>query len=141
MCFEVKDVKKSINAGEGILEILKYSHFNPTRKKLEGLVKKYHENKDIFPFASLDKGKTLGVIVIKKINHGFYEIIDISVAPGFRTQGIASKLIDYVIEKFNIKNLFAETDNDAVGFYKKYGFKTEFIKDKEYTRYKCVLLV
>lgn len=54
---------------------------------------------------------------------------------------MASKLIDYVIENLNVKILFAETDDDAVEFYKKYGFKTEFIKDKEYTRYKCVLVI
>ena len=61
MCFEVKDVKKSINADESILEILKYSHFNPTRKKLEGLLKKYHEDENIFLLASFDKGKASGV--------------------------------------------------------------------------------
>ena len=141
MCFEVKDIKKSINADESILEILKYSHFNPTRKKLEGLLKKYHEDENIFLLASFDKGKASGVIVVQKIDNSFYEIIDISVAPEFRKQGMASKLIDYVIENLNIKTLFAETDDDAVEFYKKYGFKTEFIKDKEYTRYKCVLVI
>lgn len=41
------------------------------------------------------------------------------------------------MENLGIKILFAEADDDAVGFYEKYGFKTEIIKNKEYTRYKC----
>ena len=36
-------------------------------------------------------------------------------------------LINYVIENLGIKNIFAETDNYAVEFYKKYGLKTEII--------------
>lgn len=135
----IKNIKETVAVSENILEILKYSHFNPTKEKLSKLMQKYHEDKDVFPFASFDGDKISGVIVVQKIENETYEIIDIAVDENYRGQGIASKLIDYVIEKLNIKILFAETDDDAVGFYEKYGFKTENIKNKEYTRYKCTL--
>ena len=135
----IKNIKQTVNTNEDILEILKYSHFNPTKEKLSKLVQKYHEGKDILPFASFDKDKISGIIVVQKIKSETYEIIDIAVDKHHRGQGVASKLIDYVIKNLGIKTLFAETDDDAVGFYEKYGFKTEIIKNKEYTRYKCTL--
>ena len=135
----IENVKENIVLNEDVLEILKYSHFNPTKEKLSKLVQKYHEDKDVFPFASFNKDIISGIIVVQKIESETYEIIDIAVGSNYRNQGIASKLIDYVIENLGIKILFAETDDDAVGFYGKYGFKTELIQDKEYTRYKCTL--
>ena len=135
----IKNIKETVAVSENILELLKYSHFNPTKEKLSKLMQKYHQDKDVFPFASFDGDKISGVIVVQKIENETYEIIDIAVDKDYRRQGIASKLIDYVIEKLDIKILFAETDDDAVGFYEKYGFKTENIKNKEYTRYKCTL--
>lgn len=135
----IENIKETINLNEDVLEILKYSHFNPTKEKLSKLVQKYHEDKDVFPFASFNKDIISGIIVVQKIESETYEIIDIAVGSNYRNQGIASKLIDYVIENLGIKILFAETDDDALGFYEKYGFKTESIKDKEYARYKCTL--
>ena len=135
----IKNIKQTVNTNEDVLEILKYSHFNPTKEKLSKLVQKYHEGKDILPFASFDENKISGIIVVQKIEGRTYEIIDIAVDKHHRGQGVASKLIDYIIKNLGIKTLFAETDDDAVGFYEKYGFKTEIIKNKEYTRYKCTL--
>ena len=137
----IKSVKSTVASDENILELFKYSHFCPTKEKILKLAKKYHEDKNIFPFASIHKNKTSGIIVVQKINDETYEIIDISVNKSCRRQGIASKLIDYVIDNLGTKIIFAETDDDAVGFYKKYGFKTEKIKTKEYTRYKCILKI
>lgn len=135
----IKNIKEIVATSEDVLEIIKYSHFNPTEEKLSKLVQKYHENKGILPFASFNRNQISGIIVLKKTNNESYEIIDIAVDKDYRRQGIASKLIDYVIEKLNIKILFAETDDDAVVFYKKYGFKTEAVKNEGYTRYKCTL--
>lgn len=137
----IKNIKQTVNTNEDVLEILKYSHFNPTREKLSKLMQKYHENKDILPFTSFDGDIISGIIVVQKIEGETYEIIDIAVGSNYRNQGIASKLINYVIENLGIKTLFAETDDDAVGFYEKYGFKTEIIKNKEYTRYNCTLSI
>ncbi len=135
----IENIKENIVSNENVLEILKYSHWNPTKEKLSKLAEKYHKDKGILPFASFDENKISGIIVVQKIEGRTYEIIDIAVDKHHRGQGVASKLIDYIIKNLGIKTLFAETDDDAVGFYEKYGFKTEIIKNKEYTRYKCTL--
>ncbi len=135
----IRNIKETINSNEDVLKILKNSHYNPTKEKLLKLTENYHKNQDISSFASFNSDKISGIIVVQKINNENYEIIDISVDKDYQKQGIASKLIDYITEKLNIKTLFAETDDDAVGFYKKYGFKAEIIKNKKYTRYKCTL--
>ena len=59
----------------------------------------------------------------KNKQHKIYEIIiDIATRGCYRKLSIASKLIDYVIKNFDISYLKAETDTEAVEFYKKYGF-------------------
>ena len=45
-----------------------------------------------------------------------------SVDNNYRKHGLASKLIDYVTENLGIKTIFAKTDDNAIKFYKKYGF-------------------
>ena len=49
-------------------------------------------------------------------------VLDIAVNENCRKQGIGSALLSFVLENFNILELTAETDDDAVGFYKKFGF-------------------
>ena len=70
------------------------------------------------------------------------EIIGIAVDTKKRHSGIGTKLIDYVKDKSS-KPIIAETDSDAVMFYKKYGFDIEEkIVSKSnisYSRYVCTL--
>ena len=52
------------------------------------------------------------------------------------------KLVDYVVENFKPKKIIAETDNNSVGFYEKYGFTiTEISKTYDDAKYLCVLQV
>ena len=70
------------------------------------------------------------------------EIIGIAVDTKKRHSGIGTKLIDYVKDKSS-KPIIAETDSDAVMFYKTYGFDIEEkIVSKSnisYSRYVCTL--
>jgi len=136
---EIKNIKENIILNDEVLEILKYSHYSPTEEKLLNLIKKYCEEESIYPFASFFKDEISGVIVVKKLQDRTYEIIDIAVKPKYRKRGIASELINYIIKNFDVKILCAETDDEAVEFYKKYGFKIESAKNKSYVRYTCKL--
>ena len=53
------------------------------------------------------------------------DIVNIIVEEKHRCLGIGRKLIDYVIEKHNLKalNLEVREDNSAINFYEKLGFK------------------
>ncbi|MDR0288013.1 MAG: GNAT family N-acetyltransferase [Clostridiales bacterium] len=67
---------------------------------------------------------------------------NIAVSPKMRKNGIGKAMITAVQEKYKTA-VKAETDDDAVEFYRKCGFETEgFMKtcnNIEYRRYKCVL--
>lgn len=58
------------------------------------------------------------------------ELKHIAIHPEFRIQGLGSKLIEYVIESTKINKIIAETDKDAVNFYKKKGFKITSLGEK-----------
>lgn len=89
-------------------------------------------------YAYKDNGEYKGIVVFN-IAKSSAAILDIAVKPEHRGQGIGSKLIDFIFNSFNVDSIAAETDDDAIGFYKKYGFtiadtKVEF----ETKRYTCV---
>lgn len=135
----IKNIKGIVSLEDKILGILKYIHYNPTRERLLKLLKAYNQNDNIYMFGSFIENNIVAIIVIQKVCDNTFEIIDISVDAKNRNKRIASKLIDFVVKKFNVKTLFAETDDDAVGFYKKCGFEIESTKRKSYLRYKCCL--
>jgi ribosomal protein S18 acetylase RimI-like enzyme len=69
----------------------------------------------------LDDKEYKGIIVFK-IKDKVATILDIAVKPEYQGKGIGSKLIDYIFNQFSANKIIAETDDDAVEFYKKYGF-------------------
>lgn len=68
-------------------------------------------------------------------------ILSIDVDSAFRGKGIGSKLISSFIENTSCSEICAETDDDAVTFYQKYGFDIKSLGE-EYpgiVRYICTL--
>nr|WP_301173380.1 GNAT family N-acetyltransferase [Brevibacillus nitrificans] len=60
-----------------------------------------------------------------------------------REHGYGSQLIDLLIQKYKRKMIAAETDQEAVGFYRKYGFQIKSLGEK-YTgveQFHCVYYV
>lgn len=58
--------------------------------------------------------------------------------------GVGGKLIDFCSEAFKVDSIIAETDDDAVGFYKKVGFSVKPLGDKYgagINRYLCELII
>jgi ubiquinone/menaquinone biosynthesis C-methylase UbiE/N-acetylglutamate synthase-like GNAT family acetyltransferase len=100
--------------------------------------RKYQEDENTNIYAYKDNGEYKGIVIFKVINNSA-TILDIAVKPEYQSQGIGSKLINFIFNSFNARNITAETDDDAIGFYKKYGFaivdtKVEF----DTKRYVCV---
>ena len=71
------------------------------------------------------------------------EIIGIAVAENVRHQGIGKRMILFVLESYGVKRLEADTDDDAVEFYRKCGFTVKKIAvdypDGSAVRYDCIL--
>ena len=131
------DIKEIITEPD-ILKLLAPSVYNPTEERLLNRAKKYQEDENSNIYAYKHNGQYKGIVIFKIANNSS-TILDIAVKPEYQGQGIGSKLIDFIFNSFNTQNITAETDNDAIGFYKKYGFivadtKVEF----DTKRYVCV---
>ena len=50
------------------------------------------------------------------------EIAGIAVDPAARGQGVGSHMIRQAVRRYRPRHVCAETDDDAVGFYRKNGF-------------------
>lgn len=58
------------------------------------------------------------------------EIRHIAVADDYRGRGIGSRMIEDIIKLHGIQEISAETDVDAVGFYRKIGFNIKSLGEK-----------
>jgi N-acetylglutamate synthase-like GNAT family acetyltransferase len=68
------------------------------------------------------------------------EIKHIAVSLDQRGKGIGSKMIKYICDKHSLNYISAETDKDAVDFYRIYGFEIRSLGEKypDVERFLCV---
>lgn len=131
------DIKEIITEPD-ILELLAPSVYNPTEERLLNRAKKYQEDENTNIYAYKADSKYEGIAVFK-VSDSSATILDIAVKPEHQGQGIGSKLIDFIFNSFKVDNITAETDDDAIEFYKKYGFAVADTKvEFDTKRYVCV---
>lgn len=129
---------KGIITEPNILRLLAPSVFNPTEERLLNRAKKYQEDESTNIYVYKEDGEYKAIVVFKIANNSAV-ILDIAVKPEYQGQGIGGKLIDFIFDQFEVDNITAETDDDAIGFYKKYGFTVADTKVEFNTkRYVCV---
>lgn len=130
------DVKESL-CNKSVYSLLAPSVFNPAPERLLSRAEKYQADDKVKAYAYSDNGEYKGIIVFK-IKEQTAEILDIAVKSEYQGKGIGSMLIDYIFSKFAVSKITAETDYDAIGFYKKYGFTVTDTKVNHDTkRYVC----
>ena len=136
----IVDVKNSLH-DENILAVISCSQYLPTNEKLKNLADKYESDSTISAYACEEDGCIWGVIILKDAGDGIFEIKSIATDPDFRNQGIASKLVFFVSDNLKCTALKAETDDDAVEFYRKLCFQIESLGEKYpgTIRYLCTL--
>ena len=136
----IKNIKPNF-CTEEIYNIYSACMFNPTFEKFKTKAEEYQNNAATEIYGYFESNKIIGVIVTEE-SESQIEIIGIAVDNNKQKQGVGTKLIDFIRTKTK-KQIFAETDTDAVGFYKKYGFsieeKTVSKNDDTFTRYLCYL--
>lgn len=131
------DIKENVTEPQ-VFELLAPSVYNPTPERLLKRAEKYQSNDKTHIYAYSQNGENLGIVVFE-IAEQSATILDIAVNQKQQRKGIGSGLIDFIFNQFDVNEVIAETDDDAVDFYKKYGFvvadtKTEF----DTKRYICV---
>lgn len=87
-----------------------------------------------------DTTRAVGVIGVRVGDPA--EITHIAVDPEYRGRGYGARLVARLCKKHpGITTWWAETDDDAVGFYRRLGFAVERLPPKypDVTRYRCTL--
>lgn len=128
------DVKASLFDPE-VLTLLAPSAYNPTPERLKHRAEEYAADSNVKAYACKNSEKYIGIVVFVTEN-GTTEILDIAVKPEYRKHGIGRKLIDFIFNRFPVDTIIAETDDEAVEFYKRCGFTItsvgEFCDTKRY---------
>ncbi len=131
---------KSILKKRDILAVLAESVYNPTEERLMNRADNYIINPNTEVYANKENDTYKGIIVIDFSNINAIEILDIAVSASFQKSGIGSSLINHCINMFHPDEIIAETDDDAVEFYEKFGFHILSLGDKYRAgikRYQC----
>jgi ribosomal protein S18 acetylase RimI-like enzyme len=108
----------------------------PTYENYQAKMKRILENAQEKIYTCSMNDRYVGIITLLIIEM-VMEITGISVLSDCKHMGIGSYMLEQVIEKEKIHYIFAETDEDAVGFYIKNGFSINK-KIKQYPNGDCI---
>ncbi|WP_113928902.1 GNAT family N-acetyltransferase [Bacillus sp. P14.5] len=86
--------------------------------------------------------ESVGCIGIELFSQRRCEIKHIAVSPKHRNKSVGSKMINFILDKYSFATVLAETDSDAVNFYKNYGFKITSLGEKYpgVERFQCTFI-
>ncbi|MBQ7104384.1 MAG: GNAT family N-acetyltransferase [Bacilli bacterium] len=119
--------------------------FNVLYKQKNELKKEFEMNPYTKIYIYIENDNILGILHINDI-YDRYEINNIYVLEEYRNKGIASKLLEYVIElgkKNNILNITLEVRKNnvnAIKLYNKYNFKEKAIRKGYYNGIDGILM-
>jgi len=107
----------------------------PSAEKYVQTVDGYLSDPETHCFGAFDGSALTGILIVRS-----GEILGIAVREGSRRKGVGRALIDHAAQQFS--TLSAETDGDAVDFYRVCGFEcTGFERsfpDGVCVRYQCI---
>lgn len=103
-----------------IVELLSYSVF-PDPDTLEQEISHYQESEQLELYGYEEKGKMIGIIGFTTDSNSLV-VKHISVDPGFRGQGYGRGLLLEVLDLKQPVLMIAETDEEAIDFYRNVGF-------------------
>lgn len=117
--------------------------YKPELEKYREMMKKYIESPTVMILVNQTDGD-VSAIMVSEFTDDDTKILGIAVAEKYRGYGIGRKMTEDLRQMSANRPLLAETDGDAVGFYRSCGFSVEKIR-KRYSdgiaeRYLCRLL-
>lgn len=117
--------------------------YRPTAERFAQIADDLKNRRGVSIFACLDAGKVQGIISVEEVGRKTAVILGIAVDAAFRRNGIGRRLIAATAVRLELDVLTAETDDDAVCFYRRCGFQTvAFEKNLGHEvcrRYRCTL--
>lgn len=135
---EILDIKAHLK-DENILAILAESTYMSTEEKLNARAEKYMNDDRIVVWGANVADKFHGIIILSCKENDNIEILDIAVLKESQKQGIGHRMIKCIKESYKPISILAETDDDAVDFYRKIGFKVQSLGERYpgIIRYEC----
>ncbi|WLD94291.1 GNAT family N-acetyltransferase [Alkalihalobacillus sp. AL-G] len=91
--------------------------------KVNNVYQQYLKSTSKSLYSYVVDGEIVACIGIEIKSNNIAEILHIAVCASERGKHIGSAMIQAICNQYALKRVFAETDQDAVGFYEKCGFK------------------
>ena len=127
---------------EKAFSVYKDCMYKPTFEKYCNIMGELVSNALVRIFLCEASDDIVGMLVMKK-EANKAEIVGVAVSEEYRHQGIAKQILRHAIAEDGLQAVFAQTDDDAVGFYRKCGFEVEEevieYPDGVCVRYNCEL--
>ena len=112
--------------------------YQPTFDDFVAQMEEYFSEPSVKIFVCENEGEKAGILVLKG-----EEILGIAVRKDQRKKGLGRDMVYQVMETEHLKRITAQTDDDAIGFYRNSGFEAERVvieyPDGTAVRYNCVL--
>jgi ribosomal protein S18 acetylase RimI-like enzyme len=102
-------------------ELLSYSVF-PDEDKLTRTMNEYQSNSNLDIYGYVAKEEVIGILGVEMSEQSIVHIRHLAVHPDYRGLGYGRGLLMELIELKKPDQLIAETDEDAVDFYRSVGF-------------------
>jgi len=120
-----------------IFEIFEDIVYNPSNENINNILSEYNNNDEKTLYGYFLEKRLVGIIGIKEDTENI-EILHYGIHPEYRGMNLGTELMDYIKNKG--KTMTLSTDDDAIEFYRKYGFKsTKYINEKyQKIRYNCI---
>lgn len=131
-----RDIKPQMDTPE-VRRILADCVFDNSPEGLTKDIAKYQANEDMLCWGWYDGGELAGVCGFEE-HANRVEIMHIAVAEATRRKGLGWAMVSALLENYG-KPIEAETDDDAVAFYRKCGFETTALQKYDVRRWECVL--
>ena len=116
---EIKQITK-IPDEERLNLVVSSWTYNPTEDRIRERIMHHIELENLYSFSI--NNETIGAFAFKKINEITSEITGIGVLKDFRNNGYGRQILKEAEELICFETIFVETNDSAVGFYKKCGY-------------------
>lgn len=116
--------------------------YQPKYEDFVAKMEEYFSDPSVKIFVCETEGDKTGILVLKEDGYEA-EILGIAVKESLRKKGIGKDMVYHVMEAETLKKITAQTDDDAIRFYRSSGFEAERVvieyPDGSTVRYNCVL--
>lgn len=131
----------SVVSSREVTALLAEAVGNPTESELEKLVETCRPAGYPALWIASYADRPIGVMRLNCQDRSHCTITHIAVDANLRGQGIGRKFIEFIRDELDFRQAEAETDDDAIGFYRACGFKVESIQQNSFSiqRYRCTV--